>query len=48
MEAIGSVVTEVESDNGTVHDVTQLGYKYSSKDLVVRHAKVIVNKFTQA
>jgi len=44
MEAIGTVtVAEAEKANTVIH-IAQKGYRLTNKDLVVRHARVIVGK----
>ncbi|MEI6462605.1 MAG: nucleotide exchange factor GrpE [bacterium] len=48
MEAIGTLVTELEEENDTVKHVASKGYKYSNKDNIVRPAKVIVAKYSVA
>lgn len=45
MEAIGTLPTEIESENDTVKHIANKGYKYSNKDQIIRPARVIVAKY---
>lgn len=45
MEALGTVAVDSEEKSNTVQHIAQKGYRMTGKDIVVRHARVIIGKF---
>jgi len=47
MEGLGTTAVEDEKLQDTVVHVAQKGYRYANKDMMVRHARVIVGKINK-